>query len=264
MTKLLSPIRNARITSRYGNRTLNGKPNFHYGIDFAPPKPGTRAEVIIPCDGTIVRTVTGRKNGAGVDDWDLMSGNRLVIQPFDYPGIVILGHVTPFYDTGMTVLAGMVGGQLDLSGQTTGYHCHFQVQSKNEYRGYRGARDFLADVDMEAIVIPEQDSTRVETMAWQKRQNTYGRAGLIVDGDKGKYSKSWERWVKELQRALNQWRAVTRQGKLRVDGDYGPATDAAVYAVQSNNLSRFKVADRYIGPNSIRILGIPDRPRTRA
>lgn len=35
---VIKPIENGRITSKYGQRILNGKPEFHQGIDIVGPK----------------------------------------------------------------------------------------------------------------------------------------------------------------------------------------------------------------------------------
>lgn len=68
--------------------------------------------------------------------------------------------------------------------------------------------------------------------SYQARQNRFGNAGLLVDGDWGQVTRSWLNWTKTLQRELPKFKGVK---KLRVDGDYGSLTVAAVRTLQRRN-----------------------------
>lgn len=67
---------------------------------------------------------------------------------------------------------------------------------------------------------------------WQSEMNRRANAGLVVDGDWGQVSRNWLNWVKKLQRALPKFKGIK---KLRVDGDYGSITVAAVRTLQRRN-----------------------------
>lgn len=67
--------------------------------------------------------------------------------------------------------------------------------------------------------------------AYQRSQNRWGKAGLLVDSDWGPYMWRWANWVSEAQEALNEFKG----GKLLVDGDYAKVTHNRVRELQHRN-----------------------------
>ncbi len=104
-----------RVSSEYGNRMLWGEPNFHLGIDLACAN-GT--DVYAANGGKVVTSV--------VDHWSY--GNYVVI---DHGGgmATLYAHLSSqLVWTGDTVEKGQCIGYVGLTGQTDGYHLHFEVR----------------------------------------------------------------------------------------------------------------------------------------
>lgn len=103
-----------------------------------------------------------------------------------------------------------------------------------------------------------------DVRAYQERQNTFGDAGLFVDGVRGKYTIDWEDWVDRAQYYLNFYKGV--QNQVVRDKDYGPIFHDQVRTVQSRN---DLFVDGILGPvmidwmRSAGSTGMPDRPPTR-
>lgn len=110
--------------------------------------------------------------------------------------------------------------------------------------------------------------TRTAVKKYQRRQNQYGRFGLVVDGYWGPKLQAHMDWVKVLQKAVAKWKASQRYGFLPVDGDYGHRTYSHVKHVQAVNgkpgLPYYKVggrvADGVPGHITCKMLGIPKHP----
>lgn len=107
------------ISSGYGNRTLNGKNEFHRGIDIAMAK-GTRLDANI--SGKVVASGDAKKNGMSST-----YGNVVVIQ--DTNG---MKHIYAHLDQaiaklGDTITAGMQIGTIGSTGNSTGNHLHYEI-----------------------------------------------------------------------------------------------------------------------------------------
>lgn len=130
---LITPIKNFKVTSEFGPRTINGKPSFHRGRDFAPNHAG-RARVRATRKCQIVSITRGRKPG---DTSTLNSirpgvtGNGpKLYNPFDVAfGTEVVGHVDvdDNFKVGDWLLPGQEYGWTDLSGNTDGYHVHYEI-----------------------------------------------------------------------------------------------------------------------------------------
>lgn len=110
---------------------------------------------------------------------------------------------------------------------------------------------------------PAKPGSKKETLRFQKRANSFLRAGLIEDGVNGKVTKNWRKWTGQLQRYLNAFQSSKR--KLLVDEDPGPVTADYVLDVQRRN-GLWK--DRYPGPVFVKWMKshgspIPNRPKNR-
>ncbi len=104
-----------RVSSEYGNRMLWGQPDFHLGIDLACAY-GT--EIYAANGGKVVTSV--------VDHWSY--GNYVVI---DHGGgmATLYAHMdSQTVWAGDTVEKGQCIGYVGLTGQTDGYHLHFEVR----------------------------------------------------------------------------------------------------------------------------------------
>lgn len=117
-------IKNAVITSPFGERTLNGVQSHHNGVDLSVPK-GT--ELVAPLTG-VISLPTGKATG------------RTVVITSAYQGLAItLGHLSAIDVKEGAIVT--VGSRLGLSGGspndavqgevTTGPHLHYQVLDTN-------------------------------------------------------------------------------------------------------------------------------------
>jgi len=98
--------------------------------------------------------------------------------------------------------------------------------------------------------------------------------GLRVDGSWGPLTQAHAEWVARLQSALNEWKAVIRLGRTKVDGDFGTfgvrcvdaviasnfngAYTQAVHALYGRNAR--PVNDKMPGKAVCKMLGIPPHP----
>ena len=89
--------------------------------------------------------------------------------------------------------------------------------------------------------------------AYQRAQR-FG--SLVPDGDWGPATEAHYQWVLTLQRALNDWKGAD----IRVDGDYGRATDARVWdLMRRNERGAYLTAARALGFSSALVDGVPGR-----
>lgn len=112
----------AKISSGYGNRVLNGKKEFHRGIDFGASA-GTA--IMAPVSGKVIKAgdALSKTNGKKMD-WTY--GNMVVIQ--DDSGMKhILAHMnTVLTKFGDYVQAGTKVGTVGKTGNSTGNHLHYE------------------------------------------------------------------------------------------------------------------------------------------
>ena len=263
MARMISPVQ-GRVTSEFSRSRKNpvtGRVEPHLGIDIAAPR------------GTVIRAVyAGTVIGVGAGLLPGRSGDRNVYIQNPDGERQYYGHNDSYLvKNGQWVDAGDPIATVGDRGNATGPHLHFEVHSKSgvardpridfNYHGVTpgSAPDVTAPPKPPKpapVVPPKSDTARIQTAladmgydvgpadgkygnrtalaveAYQRDLNKYAGAGLFVDGDWGGVLQGWFEWVKQLQRVLPAWRGVP---KLRVDGQYGPATANAVKILQRNN-----------------------------
>lgn len=277
-TPMVSPVKGA-VSSEYGRRWGF----FHAGIDIATS--GQARPVYAAFAGIVTHAVSNRVHGIiGNRGKPAVApgrtGNGLRIKNPDGEQQVYI-HVRPIVRNGQYVAAGQQIGVVDLSGNTTGHHLHFETWNKAGYhcnpRGYfqwhgikpgEQPRVRTAPAAQPAAPSSKEHIKRIQRIlrnagyykgridgidgpltvkgvkAYQKVQNQYGRANLEVDGKWGQLTEYWYYWTTEAQKALNKLRNV----KVRVDGDYARIFADTVRAVQS----RYRLyPDGLIGPKMV-------------
>lgn len=133
MTGMVSPVK-GYATSEYGWRTLNGRRVFHGGLDIGTG--GVSAPVYAMYDGVIEDIVRDRRPGQPATSGRVIapgrSGNAPRVRNPDGEQ-QIYGHVltSPGWRVGDKVKAGQLLGYTDLSGNTSGHHCHLEVWNAN-------------------------------------------------------------------------------------------------------------------------------------
>lgn len=129
MVKVSSPVQ-GYVTSKYGYRILGGARVFHAGLDIATGgKPGNVHAMFA---GTVERVVTNRKPGNRVTDSYAPGRTPNYVSVRNPDGeLQFYGHTYANVKVGQRVKAGQKIGVTDLSGNTTGYHCHLETWRKN-------------------------------------------------------------------------------------------------------------------------------------
>jgi murein DD-endopeptidase MepM/ murein hydrolase activator NlpD len=113
-----------KITSPYGNRILNGKPEFHKGVDLVGLDDKT---VYAPCDGVIGAStiVTSKSNKT----WEW--GNYVRLDTADGKDSVFMCHLASrAVAKGQKVTKGQKLGVMGNTGYSFGAHTHFEVRYK--------------------------------------------------------------------------------------------------------------------------------------
>lgn len=151
---------NGTISSGYGNRTLNGKNEFHRGIDIAMAK-GTRLDANI--GGKVVASGDAKKNGMSST-----YGNVVVIQ--DTNG---MKHIYAHLDKaiaklGDTITAGMQIGTIGSTGTSTGNHLHYEI---NKNGNPIDPSNYLNDARNGKVSASYSSSSNQQTVVWNYFKN---------------------------------------------------------------------------------------------
>lgn len=119
--KLLWPLpaNRLKISSKYGNRILYGEPDFHYGIDLPAPY-GT--EIYASNDGTVLKSRYSSSYGYYIL---IDHGGKLS---------TLYAHCSKLLvKAGDTVKRGQVIAKVGSTGNSTGYHLHFEVRISGKH-----------------------------------------------------------------------------------------------------------------------------------
>lgn len=115
------------ITSAYGNRTVNGKKEFHNGVDIV--KEGYQLDYIVAhSEGKVVETKDGLGNMKGSDSY----GNYVKIE-HENGYYTFYAHLKKGLSVknGQEVKKGQTLGYMGDSGNAYGGHLHFEVRNGN-------------------------------------------------------------------------------------------------------------------------------------
>lgn len=128
---MIYPVRNFVITSSYGNRILNGKKQFHDGIDFISRENNI---VLAVTDGVVEFDEDNYEDAKRWVDIKHSAGNYLIIRhaingEIYYCRYLHLGE--NFVSKGDTVEGGQKIGTYADAGISYGAHLHFDVYDKD-------------------------------------------------------------------------------------------------------------------------------------
>lgn len=231
---MISPVE-GYVTSEFGTRILGGRKVTHLGIDIGTG--GKSVPVRAAFAGRVSHVVTNRVHGLTGNYGKPAvapgrSGNGGRINNPDGETQVYI-HVRFIVPNGAYVKAGQIIGYLDLSGNTTGYHLHFETwgsggKARNPriYFGYHslkpGAR-YAAPSPRpitKPATAPAPAPTRpvVKNSTIQTRLKAMGYYGGNIDEHNGPVQKAA---VKAYQKAQNKYGAAG----LREDSDWGQITE---------------------------------------
>lgn len=121
------------ISSYYGWRSLSGRPNFHGGIDIAPPHSywpaspwyaGTPAYIVAAASGEVVTVrFDPRPPGGSGYGWYVV-----IAHGGGYATLYAHMHQRPSVEIGQTVVRGQRIGMVGSTGWSTGPHVHFEIR----------------------------------------------------------------------------------------------------------------------------------------
>lgn len=168
------------ISSRYGNRTLNGKSDNHRGIDIAQPM-GTRLDANV--SGKVVASGNAAKNG-----YDKSYGNLVVIQ--DGNGLKHLyAHLSEaIVKVGQQVSAGTQIGKIGSTGNSTGSHLHYEINlngqtiDPSQYitDAKNGVVSVIEDTN-DAVAKTQQNIDNAQSALIQSQQEELAQMKLIAE-----------------------------------------------------------------------------------
>lgn len=117
-------VRNVSDTDGYGERWFEEKQKyeFHKGIDIV--KPGCAGEPVVASAAGIVIQARDKKNGYG---------NCVIIDHGDGISTLYAHNESLAVNEGDTVEQGQVIAYIGMSGEATGYHCHFEVRKNGQH-----------------------------------------------------------------------------------------------------------------------------------
>lgn len=252
---------------------------FHEGIDIACPE---NTPVYAAFAGTVVRVVSNRVHDRSSSQ--TRNSGKPELAPYRTPNGVIIqnpdkekqlyGHVKPVVKVGQKVAKGQLLGYVDLSGNTTGYHLHFETWNTRgvtydpmlAFRNHKvtpGSKMTPPTIKPAASTTTTKKTTTSKdklpsNKTIQTRLNKMGLYRGIIDGVNGNMQKSavtayqrgnglvpdgvWGRKTENkykgnvrIQQALNRM----RRGTIAVDGHMpkgGKTRQHIVYLKQRNGI----------------------------
>lgn len=197
---MLNPYKGGsfRVTSPYGSRVLNGKSEFHSGLDLAGE---SSKELLALCDGEIIqsRIVTDRSNLT----WQW--GNYITLKA-DTGELIIYAHLSKrLVSKGDRVKKGDVIGIEGNTGYSFGSHCHLEVRTAaNKVSDTVNTPKFTSIPNKAGsyTVKEEKELTREET---QK----------MIDDSKERVWHYWDEIKKEAPFAYEPLMALYRKGLFK-------------------------------------------------
>jgi murein DD-endopeptidase MepM/ murein hydrolase activator NlpD len=165
----VDPLKSITIGSGYGNRVLNGEPDFHRGIDLSTPV-GTPVFSVLPGKVVYVGDSTGY-------------GQVVIISHQDKGISTLYGHVSSINTSaGATVSAGDIIAKSGNIGKSTGPHLHLEIRkvvatNKDSYfainkDGDEDPESYLsfnsASPDVKTVTPAETEANKIEIKNYLK------------------------------------------------------------------------------------------------
>lgn len=173
-----------KITSHYGNRILNGKNEFHKGVDLVGIDDKT---VYAPCDG-VIGTSTRVYVGATAE-W----GNYIRLDSADGKYSIFMCHLASrAVAKGQKVTKGQKLGVMGSTGKSTGPHTHFEVRYKGTSTSINPSTVF---------VMPSKEGEYISEPTQKELQTGNDIVWQLVNGKLKVEITEPERAVKALDKA---------------------------------------------------------------
>lgn len=209
MTKMISPVE-GRVSSEYGTR--NG--TLHAGIDISGS--GASKPVYAAFAGVVERVVRGRKHGQAASVGTVLApgrtGNGVLVRNPDGER-QLYGHVAAdaAIVAGKKIAAGTRLGNTDMSGNTTGYHLHFETWNSagktvnprvyfNHHGVTPGSKPAITTSGGAPYAVLRVDGSlgALTVKAWQYVMRGIGTYSGTIDGKRGALTvKAIQSWLKQ-------------------------------------------------------------------
>ena len=123
--KILLPYEGkVQLTSKYGSRVLNGKTEFHAGIDLV----GLDSKIVrSPVDGIVMSSAIITDENNITSEW----GNYVRIDANDYTRLFFAHLKSRAVKVGQKIRCGDIIGIEGCTGKSYGNHCHFEIRLNN-------------------------------------------------------------------------------------------------------------------------------------
>jgi len=116
--KINHPLRKPRVTSKYGERVMDGVKEFHSGVDYGAEKHGVKGDPVMACNSGTVKVAKYNKGGYG---------NFVVIEHNGYCSLYAHLH-RYLVAVGQYVKQGETIGYMGNTGRSTAVHLHFEIR----------------------------------------------------------------------------------------------------------------------------------------
>lgn len=121
MVNFICPVLNARLTSPFGWRTINGNKEWHQGIDLASPIAGLKAPIYASADGVVSRAQVLSSYGNVVMIKHSIAGKTYETN---------YAHLDSYsVKVGQKVKQGQKIGIMGMTGRSYGVHLHFEIHN---------------------------------------------------------------------------------------------------------------------------------------
>jgi murein DD-endopeptidase MepM/ murein hydrolase activator NlpD len=243
----VDPLKSITITSDYGNRILDGKPDFHRGIDL-------KASIGTPVFSVLPGKVVYAGDSTGY-------GQVVIIAHQDNSISTLYGHVSEILTSaGTTVKAGDIIAKSGNLGKSTGPHLHFEIRKvvatdKTSYfdikkDGDEDPESYLsfkgASPDVKTVTKPEIEANileikqKLKTAGWDKYEVAAALGNIEQESGFNPYASGKDANIKTTKNiGLIQWNGKT------ID-DVGRTVDAQMnYLLEGGwkrNTDRFRKA----------------------
>lgn len=118
MSDFICPVKNARLTSKFGHRTINGKKEWHQGVDLASTG---KVAIYAAADGEVIRSGPLSTYGNVVMIRHTINGKRMDTN---------YAHLDSYnVKVGQKVKQGQPIGIMGNTGRSFGIHLHFEIHN---------------------------------------------------------------------------------------------------------------------------------------
>ncbi len=217
MSDFISPVVNARLTSKFGWRNLGFGKEWHQGIDLASTG---KVPIYASADGIVIRTGILSSYGNVVMIRHNINGKRMDTN---------YAHLDSYcVKVGQTVKQGQQIGIMGMTGRSYGIHLHFEIHNGAWATGQPNAVDPMKYIslkdDISVIAANKGDDLTVSQYQELKkeieelRNELNKKAQYQVEGDVGESHKDGYEWATRegLTNGSNPRGALTRQQMFSV------------------------------------------------